>query len=98
MCCASTENILSATMPVIISGGILSGGCTATESSVIAVMYGATLSMFIYRELHLRDLGGLLVTTAKLTGVCALVLGMYATFTWIAAELDRLVYEKVQRV
>jgi C4-dicarboxylate transporter, DctM subunit len=70
-------------MPVIILGGILSGVCTATESAVIAVVYGAVLSMFVYRELHLKDVPGLLVTTARLTGMCALVLGMCATFAWI---------------
>jgi C4-dicarboxylate transporter DctM subunit len=88
---ATAREILKATadaippllMPVIILGGILSGVCTATESAVIAVMYGAVLSLCVYRELHLRDIPGLLVTTAKLTGMCALVLGMSTTFAWI---------------
>ena len=50
---------------------------------MIAVVYGAVLSMFVYRELHLKDIPALLVTTARLTGMCALVLGMCATFAWI---------------
>ncbi len=88
---ATAREVLKATgaaippllMPVIILGGILSGVCTATESAVIAVMYGAVLSLFVYRELHFRDIPGLLVTTARLTGMCALVLGMSTTFAWI---------------
>jgi tripartite ATP-independent transporter DctM subunit len=70
-------------MPVIILGGILSGVFTATESAVVAVVYGMFLSMAVYRELHLRDIPGLLVTSAKLTGMVMLVVGMSITFAWI---------------
>jgi len=70
-------------MPIIILGGILSGVFTATESAVIAVVYGMFLSMVIYKELHLRDVPGLLVTSAKLTGMVMLVVGMSITFAWI---------------
>jgi C4-dicarboxylate transporter DctM subunit len=80
---ATADAIPPLLMPVIILGGILTGVCTATESAVIAVVYGAGLSMLVYRELHLRDIPALLVTTARLTGMCALVLGMCATFAWI---------------
>jgi C4-dicarboxylate transporter, DctM subunit len=70
-------------MPIIILGGILSGVFTATESAVVAVVYGAVLSMLIYRELHLRDVPRILVTSAKLTGMVMLVVGMSTTFAWI---------------
>jgi C4-dicarboxylate transporter, DctM subunit len=70
-------------MPVIILGGILSGVFTATESAVIAVVYGVVLSMFVYRELHVRDVPRILVTSAKLTGMVMLVVGMSTTFAWI---------------
>ena len=70
-------------MPVIILGGILTGIFTATESAVIAVVYGVFLSMGIYRELHLRDVPGLLVSAARLTGMVMLVVGMSTTFAWI---------------
>jgi tripartite ATP-independent transporter DctM subunit len=70
-------------MPVIILGGILTGVFTATESAVIAVVYGVFLSMGIYRELRLRDVPGLLVSAARLTGMVMLVVGMSTTFAWI---------------
>ena len=70
-------------MPVIILGGILSGVFTATESAVIAVVYGVVLSMFVYQELHVRDVPRILVTSAKLTGMVMLVVGMSTTFAWI---------------
>jgi C4-dicarboxylate transporter DctM subunit len=80
---AAVDAIPPLLMPVIILGGILSGVCTATESAVIAVIYGAVLSMVVYRELHLKDVPGLLLTSAKLTGMIMLVVGMSTTFAWI---------------
>jgi C4-dicarboxylate transporter DctM subunit len=72
-------------MPIIILGGILSGVFTATESAVVAVIYGMFLSMFVYRELHLKDVPGIMVASAKLTGVVMLLLGMCSTFAWLLA-------------
>lgn len=72
-------------MPLIILGGILSGVFTATESAVVAVVYGAVLSMVVYRELHLKDIPMILVNSAKLTGVVMLLVGMSSTFAWILA-------------
>ena len=70
-------------MPVIILGGILTGVFTATESAVIAVVYGVLLSMVVYGELHLRDIPRILVAAARLTGMVMLVVGMCITFAWI---------------
>lgn len=80
---AALDAIPPLLMPIIILGGILSGVFTATESAVIAVVYGMFLSMLVYRELHLRDIPALLVNSAKLTGMVMLVVGMSITFAWI---------------
>jgi C4-dicarboxylate transporter DctM subunit len=80
---AAWEALPPLLMPVIILGGILTGVFTATESAVIAVVYGVFLSMVIYKELHLRDIPGILVNSAKLTGMVMLVVGMCTTFAWI---------------
>jgi C4-dicarboxylate transporter DctM subunit len=80
---AGWEAIPPLLMPVIILGGILTGVFTATESAVIAVVYGVFLSMVVYGELHLRDIPRILVATAKLTGMVMLVVGMCITFGWI---------------
>lgn len=42
-------------MPVIILGGIYSGVFTATEASVIGVVYAVIVSGFIYRTLSVKD-------------------------------------------
>ncbi|MCX5735699.1 MAG: TRAP transporter large permease [candidate division NC10 bacterium] len=83
MLIAARDAVPPLLMPVIILGGILSGVFTATESAVIAVVYGVVLSMCVYRELHVRDVPRILVTSAKLTGMVMLVVGMSTTFAWI---------------
>lgn len=83
MLIAARDAVPPLLMPVIILGGILSGVFTATESAVIAVVYGVVLSMFVYQELHVRDVPRILVTSAKLTGMVMLVVGMSTTFAWI---------------
>ena len=70
-------------MPIIILGGILSGVFTATESAVVAVIYGLLLSMVVYRELNLRDIPGILLSSSKLTGMVMLMVGMSSVFAWI---------------
>lgn len=82
---AALDAIPPLLMPVIILGGILTGVFTATESAVIAVVYGVFLSMVVYRELHLRDIPRILVNSAKLTGMVMLVVGMSTTFAWVVS-------------
>ncbi|HEX2987596.1 MAG TPA: TRAP transporter large permease, partial [Chloroflexota bacterium] len=82
---AFVEAVPPLLMPVIILGGIISGIFTATESAVVAVLYGALLSLLVYRELHLSDIPRILLDSAKLTGVVTLLIGMSSTFAWILA-------------
>ncbi|HCO49702.1 MAG TPA: TRAP transporter large permease, partial [Spirochaetaceae bacterium] len=43
-------------MPIIIIGGIISGVVTATESGVLAIVYGLIYGFFISKKLKPRDL------------------------------------------
>ena len=62
-------------LPVIIMGGILSGICTPTEAAVVAVVYAFIVSLFIYKELDLRRMPGILVKAGKSTAIVLLVVG-----------------------
>ncbi len=86
MVTAAIDAVPPLMMPVIILGGILSGVFTATEAAVVAVIYGAILSLVVYRELHLRDVPAILVSSAKLTGIVMLLVGVSSTFAWILAS------------
>ncbi|MEQ3626415.1 MAG: TRAP transporter large permease [Celeribacter sp.] len=50
--------------PIFVLGGIYAGAFTPTEAAAIACVYGAFVSMVIFRELGLRDMMGVLVNTA----------------------------------
>ncbi len=70
-------------MPVIILGGILGGIVTPTEAGVIAVLYGLLVGVFIYGEIRLRDVPGILAKTAKQTAVIMFVIACAHAFGWI---------------
>lgn len=56
-------------MPLIIIGGIISGIVTATESGVIAIVYGLFYGFFISKKLKPRDLISILKNSAVTTAV-----------------------------
>lgn len=62
-------------LPVIILGGILLGICTATEAAVVSAVYAFIVSAFIYRELKMKDMLGVLINTVRGTAVVLLVCG-----------------------
>lgn len=68
------DAIPSLLLIVIIIGGILGGVFTATEGSAIAVVYATVLSL-IYKNIKLRDLPGIILESAKMTGIITFMIG-----------------------
>ncbi|MBO5555744.1 MAG: TRAP transporter large permease [Oscillospiraceae bacterium] len=56
---------LSLLTPVILIGGMLSGIFTPTEAAIICVVYAFILTVIIYREVTLKQVGKAIMTTAK---------------------------------
>ena len=69
-------------MPAIIFGGILGGIMTPTEASVLAVLYAAIVGLFVYREIKWRDVPGIIVSSAMITGAVGLLLGTAGLVSW----------------
>ncbi len=86
------DGSLAVLMPVIILGGILGGVFTPTEASAIAVVYGLIVSLFAYKELTLKDLPGVFLQAARLTGMVMLILGMASAFSFVLA-FERIPHE-----
>lgn len=72
-------------MPIVVLGGIVAGVFTATEAAGVAVAYGLVVGFFVYRELRLRDLRGLLVTAALRSCVVLFVATSAFLFAWLIA-------------
>ena len=79
-------------LPVIILGGILLGICTATEAAVVSAVYAFIVSVFIYRELKLKDFLPVLVNTCRGTAVVLLVCGaaMAAAYFITTAQIPEM--------
>ena len=78
------EAIPAILLIVIIIGGIISGFFTPTEASCVAVVYAALVSA-CYRTLHLKQIPGMLLETAKTTGLIVFLIGVSAILGWVLA-------------
>jgi C4-dicarboxylate transporter DctM subunit len=66
--------------PVIILGGIYGGVFTPTEAAVVAVVYGAFVGTFIYKELKGEQFYEALTKTAVTVGTVMIIIGVATTF------------------
>jgi tripartite ATP-independent transporter DctM subunit len=81
----------------IIVGGVLLGWFTPTESAAVAVLYTAVLSIFVYRELNLKQVYGALADTGRLAAVALFCVGTASAFGWLLAyyQIPRALLENV---
>src|SRR5690606_33837130 len=77
------DAIPSLLLIVIVIGGIIGGYVTATEASVIAVLYSLFLSVAIYREVKIRELPGILIKSVETTAIVMLLIGTSSAMSWI---------------
>ncbi|MEM5781405.1 MAG: TRAP transporter large permease, partial [Lawsonibacter sp.] len=56
---------LSLLTPIILIGGMLSGVFTATEAAVVSAIYAFLLTVFVYHEVKISQLRGIIVETAR---------------------------------
>jgi C4-dicarboxylate transporter, DctM subunit len=84
-------------MPFIILGGILSGVFTPTESGCIAACYAALVSLFLYRDVGIKDLPPILVRTGATSSLVMLVIATASIFSWLLAseEIPQVAAERI---
>jgi len=71
---------------VIVLGGILSGIFTATEASAIAVLYALFLSVFVYREVKIKDLPKVFLQAGITTAVVFMLIGTSMAMSYVLAH------------
>ncbi len=69
--------------PVILLGGIWSGQFTPTEAASVAVAYALFLGVFVYKELHPRDIGQIFMETARETAAIGIIICAANFFGWL---------------
>lgn len=70
-------------LPVIILGGIYSGFLTPTESASVAVVYSFIVGVFIYREIKMKDLFEILLSSGKSSAMLLFIIATSTAFSWI---------------
>ncbi|MCA0996800.1 TRAP transporter large permease [Alloyangia pacifica] len=78
----------AAGMPVLILGGILGGIFTPTEAAAVSGFYGLLVGAFVYRDLKLSALPGLILRTASLSAAVMLIIGTASVFSWLIANAN----------
>ena len=70
---------------VIVIGGIIGGIFTATEGSVVAVVYSLLLSLFGYKSIKLKEIPQILKESAEMTGIIIFLIGVSSIMSWVMA-------------
>lgn len=84
-------------MTVIILYGILGGFFTPTEASVIAVLYAFIIGIFVYKELPVKKIPEIMLSSMTATASIMLLVGFANLFGWIMVreQIPQLVAESI---
>ena len=74
------------TLPVIIVGGIVGGIFTPTEAASVAVIAGLLISLFIYKEMKIKDLPDIILKAATIASTVMLIIATANIFSWFIAN------------
>ncbi len=78
---------LALMMPIIIIGGIVSGMVTPTEAGALAVAYALVLSLFIYREINIKDIPRLFAKSMLSSANVMAIIASAGIFSYLVAEM-----------
>lgn len=94
---AFKEAILAIMLPVFIIVCILSGIATATETAAIAVVYALIVSMFVYKEMSIKEWPSLIIYACRGTAVMMFVVGAanVAAYLVTTASIPQLLAQAV---
>ena len=79
------DAIPSLLLIVIVIGGIVGGIFTATEGSVVAVVYSLILSLFFYKSIKVSELPKIFLDSAEITGIIIFLIGVSSIMSWVMA-------------
>src|SRR5699024_1286495 len=70
-------------LTVIILYGILGGFFTPTEASIVAVIYALIIGLFVYKELSIKEIPKIMLSTMTTTASIMFLVGFANLFGWI---------------
>lgn len=84
---ATKDALLGLMTCIIIVGGVIFGWFTATESAAVAVVYAFIVTFFVYREIPLRQFGGILRKSLRTIAMVMALISTASMFGWLLAYL-----------
>ena len=70
-------------LAITIIGGMKLGVFTPTEAAVVAVVYSLFVGLFIYREIKVKDLYGLILNAAKTSSIVMFLVAAALVSAWL---------------
>ena len=70
-------------LAITIIGGMKMGVFTPTEAAVVAVVYSLFVGLFIYREIKVKDLYGLILNAAKTSSIVMFLVAAALVSAWL---------------
>ena len=70
-------------LPMIVVGGLKFGVFTPTESAVVAAVYAMLISMFVYREIKLKDWLPIMISAAKTSAIVMFLVAAAMVSAWM---------------
>ena len=77
------ESLVALGVPLVVIGGIVLGIVTATEASVLAVLYALVLGLLVYRTIRIRDLPRVFRDSARLAALSLFALAAASVFAYL---------------
>lgn len=77
------ESFWALLTPVLLLGGIFSGRFSPTEAGAVAALYSLFISIFIYKELKVRELVGVLSEVGVLMSAVLFLVGTAKAVGWL---------------
>jgi tripartite ATP-independent transporter DctM subunit len=79
----TAEGSFALALPIVIIGGMKMGVFTPTEAAVVAAVYSFLVGLFVYRELKLSALYGLILAAGKTTAVVMFLVAAAMVSAWL---------------
>ncbi len=80
---AFRDAALSLVLPVLVLVGIYGGLFTPTEAAAVAVFYALVVALVFYREITVKDLGKILLGSAKTSAMIMFIIANGILFTFV---------------
>src|SRR5262245_29907410 len=80
------DSVWGLMLVVIIIGGIYSGIFTATEAAAMAAVYAFVISVYVYREMRLRDVPRVLLKSANMSAMLLYIITNAVLFSFVLAN------------